>query len=87
MTVAEMLSRMDSAEFTEWLAFERINGPLGGRRHDYLAAQQALLTATAAAGKKGKKFKLPDFLFEWGGRRRPKGGRELLRKFRGLLHG
>jgi hypothetical protein len=70
---------------TEWQAFERINGPLGGKRHDYLAAQQALLTATAAAGKK-KKFKLADFLFSWGPKR-PRGGRELLKKFRGILHG
>jgi hypothetical protein len=85
MTVAEMLSRMSSTEFTEWLAFERINGPLGGKRFDYLAAQQALLTAAAASGKKGKKLRFQDFLFKWS-KQRPD-ARELLKKFRGILPG
>jgi hypothetical protein len=87
MTVAEMLERISSAELTEWMAFEKLNGPLGGRRHDYLAALQAHIAVTAASGKKGKKFKLADFVMEWGGKKRPRGGRALLEKFRGILPG
>lgn len=85
MTVAELTERMSSTEFTEWMAHERINGPLGGRRHDYLAALAAHIAVTAASGKKGKKFRFEDFLMNWSGKRRPRGGRELLKKFRGLL--
>jgi hypothetical protein len=41
MTVRELLARIDSRELTEWAAFERLYGPLGPVRHDYLTAMVA----------------------------------------------
>ena len=40
MTVREMLSRMTSAEYAEWMAYYRID-PWGRERRDYMLAQIA----------------------------------------------
>ncbi|MFD3657036.1 hypothetical protein [Streptomyces sp. NPDC058620] len=56
---------MDSAELTEWMAYEQINGPLGPERQD---VQFAILTATVAntARGKGQSAKEPkDFIPKW----------------------
>jgi len=66
MTVADLDSRLGSAELTEWMAFERITGPLGRRRHDIQAATIAATVANASRGKKGKKFSMTDFLIPYG---------------------
>lgn len=68
-SVTELLSRVTSAEVTEWMAFERISGPLGGRRLDYATAMitKAIYDVNT---KKRKRRKLSDFLFKWGGKRR-----------------
>lgn len=52
MTRAEMLERISSAELTEWRAYERVSGPLGGERAD---AQSALVAyyIVSALGVKG----------------------------------
>jgi hypothetical protein len=76
-SVRELLQRVTSAEITEWMAFEKINGPLGGQRTDYAAA---LITKAIydVNTKKRKRRKLTDFLLKWGsGRRRPRTAAEM----------
>jgi hypothetical protein len=66
MTVADLDYRLDSAELTEWMAFEKMTGPLGRRRNDIQAATIAATIANANRGKGGRKFKLSDFLIPYG---------------------
>jgi len=66
MTVADLDSRLGSAELTEWIAYESMSGPLGQRRHDIQAATIAATIANANRGK-GRKFQLSDFLIPYGG--------------------
>lgn len=35
---------MSAEEFLEWQAFERVDGPIGGRRHDVLTALNSYFT-------------------------------------------
>lgn len=69
MTVGDLLPRISSAELTEWMAFERIEGPIGPARGDVQAALVAMTVANVNRGKR-KPFKLNDFLPDWdrGGR-------------------
>ena len=55
---------MSSSELTDWMAYERITGPLGRRRQDIQAATIATTIANANRGK-GKKFKISDFLIQY----------------------
>jgi hypothetical protein len=60
-----MLADMDSAELTEWMAYEKISGPLGPERIDVLSSIVAATVANTARGK-GQRAKEPaDFLPEW----------------------
>lgn len=70
MTVADLDNRLGSSELTEWMAFEKITGPLGRRRLDIQAATIASTVANANRGKGGKKFKLGDFLIPYGEQRK-----------------
>lgn len=70
MTVADLDSRLDSSELTEWMAYEDLAGPLGQRRNDIQAATIAATIANANRGKGGRKFKLSDFLIPYGGSER-----------------
>ena len=81
MTVADLDARLGSAELTEWMAYERITGPLGRRRQDIQAATIAATVANANRGK-GKKFKVSDFLLPYGAER--KGPAEMLAAIRGI---
>lgn len=38
MTVNDLLNKMSSYELTEWMAFERVNGPLGQQYSDDMSA-------------------------------------------------
>ncbi|NWN89181.1 MAG: hypothetical protein HLX51_11690 [Micrococcaceae bacterium] len=58
MTREEMLSRMSSAELTQWLAYEEVTGPLGAERDDALAALNAFYIMRALGAKKVKIDKL-----------------------------
>jgi hypothetical protein len=49
---------------TEWIAYEKITGPLGRRRQDIQAALIATTIANANRGK-GRKFKISDFLIQY----------------------
>lgn len=64
MTVRELLARIDSRELSEWMAYERISGPLGGRRTDIAAAIGASATANANRSRR-KPYKVTDFLPTW----------------------
>lgn len=70
MTVEEMLARISSAELTEWMAYEQLAGPLGGRRGDYHAAMVTSAVVNSQRGKGKAPIPLSKFLFEWGGRQR-----------------
>lgn len=65
MTVADLDSRMGSAELTEWMAYEKITGPLGRRRHDIQAATISSTIANANRGK-GRRLEVRDFLPPYG---------------------
>lgn len=67
------------------MAYERECGPLGPERGDWQAAQVAHAVVAVAAGKKGRRFKLTDFLLKWdGGRKRRQSSEEQLDIFRAL---
>jgi len=70
MTVADLDHRLSSTELTEWIAFEKITGPLGRRRSDIQAATIAATVANANRGKGGRKFKMSDFLIPYGEQRK-----------------
>jgi hypothetical protein len=83
MTVADLDARMGSAELTEWMAYERMTGPLGRRRQDIQAATIAAAIANASRGKRGKTFTVADFLLPYG-ERTEKTPEEILRIFEGM---
>lgn len=85
MPVGELLARTSSHELAEWQAFEREYGPLGPERGDWQAASVAYTSAMLAAGKKGRRLSITDFLLKWSTtRRRPQSAEEILNLFRGL---
>ncbi|MFE3855308.1 DUF4035 domain-containing protein [Streptomyces griseorubiginosus] len=81
MTVADLDMRLGSAELTEWMAYEKITGPLGRRRHDIQAATIASTVANANRGK-GKRFEVRDFVPSYGLERQ--GPLEMLAAIRGI---
>lgn len=83
MTVWELESRLSSSELSEWMAYEKITGPLGRRRQDIQAATVAMTIANANRGR-GKKFKISDFLVPYDTLGRRKSPRELLEKIKGF---
>ncbi|SBT89371.1 Protein of unknown function [Streptomyces sp. DI166] len=67
MTVADLDSRLDSYELTEWMVYEQMTGPLGRRRGDIQAATIAATIANANRGKGGRRFRMQDLLIPYGG--------------------
>lgn len=67
MTRDEMLSRISSMEITEWIAYERIAGPLGAWRFDVLTAHivAAITNGFRAFGKQSPIRELKKFLPTW----------------------
>lgn len=60
--VGELQGRVSSAEFSEYLAYERVSGTFGPERGDL----QAALVATVVHSLWSKKRRsLKDFLFRW----------------------
>lgn len=59
--VDEMLSRVSSRRLTEWMVYEKVAGPLGGRRGDIHAAIVASAVYNVNRGK-GKKAVDPEKL-------------------------
>ncbi|MGQ5580924.1 phage tail assembly protein T [Streptomyces sp. ECR3.8] len=60
----ELLARTSSAELTEWMAYERVTGPLGPERMDALFATLAATVANTARAK-GRKAEPKDFMPKW----------------------
>lgn len=60
----ELLTRVSSGELTEWLAYERVAGPVGPARGDTQAAIVASTIANVNAGK-GRRFTPKDFIPPW----------------------
>lgn len=67
MSVGQLLTCVSSTELTEWIAYEKVAGPLGPARNDIQAAIIACTIANANAGR-GRKSKVEDFIPEWDGR-------------------
>ncbi|MDS1269690.1 DUF4035 domain-containing protein [Lipingzhangella sp. LS1_29] len=65
MTVGELLGRISSRELSEWMAYERVTGPLGPERADLHAAIVASTVANANRGKRGRAAKPADFIPRW----------------------
>ena len=84
MTVADLDSRLSSSELTEWIAYEKMSGPLGQRRGDIQAATIAATIANGNRGKKGRKFKLSDFLIPYGQQSERKSPMQLLAAIKSL---
>lgn len=63
--------RTSSAELTEWMAYERVTGPLGPERLDLLHGIQTAVIANANRGKGSRKATPKDFIPTWD--RGPKG--------------
>lgn len=65
MTVRELLARIDSDEFSEWIAYERMAGPLDlGVRVDINAAMLAAHGYNLRRGRRSAK-KVDEFLIKW----------------------
>ena len=66
MTLAEAQQRINSREFAEWIAFDRLD-PIAEERADARAAMIAHLLACAFRGK-GRAPKFEDFMPDYEGR-------------------
>lgn len=64
-TVAELLARVSSRELTEWMAYEKISGPLGGRRLDVVAAIVASTVLNTNRRKGTAPIKPDDMIPRW----------------------
>ncbi|MGA5605917.1 phage tail assembly protein T [Streptomyces griseoincarnatus] len=74
----ELLARTSSAELTEWMAYERVTGPLGAERLDALFATLCATVANTARAK-GRKAEPKDFMPTWDqGAKGPQDWREML---------
>ncbi|KAB8167062.1 hypothetical protein FH609_011715 [Streptomyces sp. 3MP-14] len=60
-----MLATTTSAELTEWMAYERVTGPLGPERGDALHGIQTAALVNAQKGKRGKRARPQDFIPTW----------------------
>lgn len=80
MTVAELLARCSASELTDWIAYERIAGPLGADRLDIHAGIVASTTANVMRQKNSKTYKPKDFIPKWDrpGIRDPEGMRAMM---------
>jgi len=65
---------MSSVEFAEWLAFQRLEGPLGPERDDWRAAMIASVVANANRDRKrsARAYEPRDFIPDWTGGERPR---------------
>lgn len=65
MTVAELLDRVSSAELTEWVAYERMTGPLGQQRDDMNAGIITAMIANVNRKKGSRERKPAEFIPRW----------------------
>lgn len=64
-----MLAGMSSRELSEWMAYERLTGPLDDRLRGEINAGMIAATVSNSAGAK-RKAKVTDFLVTWFKRKR-----------------
>lgn len=69
MPVRELLARTSSRELSEWMAYEKITGPLDARLRGDIAAGIVAATVANSAGAK-RKAKPADFIPQWFKRRK-----------------
>lgn len=73
-----LLEELTHREFLEWVAYERVEGPLGPGRQDYYLAQIAAVLANVHRdeGKRREPWTVQDFLLfgEHAGSPAPEGG-------------
>ena len=69
MPVRELLARTSSRELTEWIAYEKITGPLDARLRTDIAAGIVAATVHNSQGAK-RRAKPSDFLPTWFKRRK-----------------
>ena len=79
MTRGELLGRVSARELTEWAAYERVAGPLGPARADFLATMTAFYVVSALGAKKAR---LDKMLPSWD--RRPQDWRQIREVFKAL---
>ena len=60
-----MLATIGSAELAEWMAYEKLTGPLGGARGDVQAALIASVIASVNRGKGQRAPTIADFMPRW----------------------
>src|SRR5262245_55035770 len=64
-SVAELLSTVSSRELSEWMAYERVAGPLGAHRIDVAGALVAAVVANVNRPSRSKSYDVEDFLPKW----------------------
>lgn len=64
-TVSELLARIDARELSEWIAYEKIAGPLGPARIDVAAAIVSATLVNVNRGKNKRAVSPDDFMPEW----------------------
>jgi hypothetical protein len=68
MTRAEMLSRMSSAELSEWIEYDSVN-PIGLERIEWAIAMLTCMFANVHLKKGAPPLKIEDFVLDHGGLR------------------
>lgn len=68
MNVRELLARTSSLELTEWMAYERVTGPLDDRLRGEISA--SIVAATIHNTNAKKRAKPSDFMPVWFKRKR-----------------
>ena len=63
MPVGEAMDRITSAEFAEWIAYDRIS-PIGELRADLRSAMLLTLLTNALSDEKAKAARVEDFVLE-----------------------
>lgn len=64
-SVRQAQAQINSREYAEWLAFDRLS-PIGGERADYHAAQIVSAVLNVNRGRRQKAISIPDCLLHWG---------------------
>lgn len=62
---------MSSRELSEWMAYERVAGPLGGQRIDVAAALISATIANVNREPRTQAYPVTDFLVDWDGPAEP----------------
>lgn len=65
-TLREVLAVLDADELTLWLAWERVEGPLGPERDDLRAAQTSATVLNLFRGKRDRPVSPVDLMPDWG---------------------